>query len=256
MILGCVNLVNMESFTNYPFSSSVSKTTAPLELIFSDIWGPSPIASTNGHKYYIVFVDSYTRFSWMFPLTLKSKALSTFISFQKQVELQFNTRIKTFQSDMGKEYQVFGSFLKSLGIVHRFSCPYTHQQNGVAERKHRHIVETGLTLLAHASLPLKFWCEAFLAITLLINNLPTPVLHGKSPFECIYHKPPNYSYLKVFGCACFPYLRPYSKTKFGYHTSKCIFIGYIPQYKGYKCLSSSGWIYISRNVLFHEFDFS
>ncbi|KAL5825479.1 hypothetical protein ACOSQ3_021542 [Xanthoceras sorbifolium] len=156
---------------------------------------------------------------------------------------------------MGKEYQVFGSYLKSLGIVHRFSCPYTHQQNGVAERKHHHIVETGLTLLAHASLPLKFWCEAFLAVTLLINNLPTPVLHGKSPFECICHKPPNYFYLKVFGCACFPYLHPYSKTKFGYHISKCIFIGYSPQHKCYKCLSSSGWIYISRNILFHEFDF-
>ncbi|KAL5732484.1 hypothetical protein ACOSQ2_032176 [Xanthoceras sorbifolium] len=86
------------------FPSTIRKTTAPLDLIFSDIWGPSLIASTNGHKYYIVFVDSYTRFSWTFSLPLKSEALPTFISFQKQVELQFNTKIKAFQSDMGSDF--------------------------------------------------------------------------------------------------------------------------------------------------------
>jgi hypothetical protein len=74
-------------------------------------------------------------------------------------------------------------FFTSLGIAHRVSCPHTHQQNGFAEQKHRHIVETSLTLLAHARMPLKFWDEAYLTTTYLVNCLPTCVLDNLSPME-------------------------------------------------------------------------
>lgn len=75
-----------------------------------------------------------------------------------------------FGAATGGEYQkMHNSFFRSLGILHRVSCPHTHQQNGSAERKHCHIVETGLALLAHASVPLKFWDDAFLCATYLIN---------------------------------------------------------------------------------------
>jgi hypothetical protein len=74
-------------------------------------------------------------------------------------------------------------FFTSLGIAHRVSCPHTHQQNGFAEQKHRHIVETSLTLLAHARMPLKFWDEAYLTTMYLVNCLPTCVLDNLSPME-------------------------------------------------------------------------
>ncbi|KAK1577018.1 hypothetical protein Q3G72_018477 [Acer saccharum] len=119
-----------------PFQKSDIKSTVPLELIFTDIWGPSPMISTTGHKYYISFVDDYTRFTWLFPISLKSEALSVFLKFKKQVELQFGSKILTLQSDMGMEFQSFSSSLQQFGITHRFSCAYTHQQNGVPERKH------------------------------------------------------------------------------------------------------------------------
>jgi hypothetical protein len=86
-------------------------------------------------------------------------------------------------------------FVRSLGITHHVSCPHTHQQNGSAERKHRHIVETGLALLAHASMPLKFWDEAFLVSTYLINHMPTHVIDNTSPIERLFHKTPDYSLL-------------------------------------------------------------
>ena len=84
----------------------------------------------------------------------------------------------------------------------------------------------GLTLLAHADMSLKYWFKAFSTAVLLNNHLPTIILHFLSPFEKLFHKKPNYNFLKVFGCACFPYLKNYSIHKLDFHYSKCVFIGY------------------------------
>jgi histone deacetylase 1/2 len=91
----------------------------------------------------------------------KSEVFQYFHDFQNLVEHQFNCKIKAVQTDWGREYQSLSPFFQRLGIAHHVSCPYAHQQNGSAERKHRHIVEVGLSILAHASMPLKFWDEAF-----------------------------------------------------------------------------------------------
>jgi hypothetical protein len=132
-------------------------------------------------------------------------------------------------------------------------CPHTHQQNGSAERKHRHIVETGLALLAHAFVPLKFWDEAFLTATYLINRMPTRVIDNTSPIERLFHKTLDYSSLKVFGCACWPHLRPYNKHKLSFRSKECVFLGYSASHKGYKCLDiDSGRVYVSRDVIFDE----
>lgn len=86
----------------------------------------------------------------------KSDVFQCFREFQNLVERQFDKKILALQSDWGGEYQSLNSFFKNVGITHYVSCPHAHQQNGAAERKHRHIVEMGITLLAHASMPLKF----------------------------------------------------------------------------------------------------
>jgi hypothetical protein len=104
----------------------------------------------------------------------RTEAQCIFIHFQAHVERLLDTKIKHVQSDWGGEYQkLHNQYFKNLGIAHHVSCPHTHQQNGSAECKHRHIVETGLALLAHASVPIKFWDKAFLTATYLINRLPT-----------------------------------------------------------------------------------
>jgi hypothetical protein len=99
----------------------------------------------------------------------------------------------------GGEYQKLHSFFSRVDISHYISCPYAHQQNGSAEHKHHHIVEVDLVLLAHVSMPLKYWDEVFLVATYLINRLPTKVLDDTSPFERLFHEKPNYTGLCTLG---------------------------------------------------------
>ena len=117
-----------------PFYCSSHVSVTPLEIIHSDIW-TSPVPSISGFKYYVVFIDDFSRFSWIYPIHLKSEVLTKFIQFKLLVENQFSTKIKHLQSDGGGEYTSlhFQSFLSKNGIIHRKSCPYTSQQNGLAE---------------------------------------------------------------------------------------------------------------------------
>jgi len=126
-----------------------------MDLVFSDVWGPAP-NSIGRHNYYVSFIDDHSKFVWIYLLKHKSEVYQCFQDFQKLVERQFDRKIRAIQTDWGGEYQALNSFFRRIGVEHHVSCPHAHQQNGSAERKHRHIVEMGLTLLAHASMPLKF----------------------------------------------------------------------------------------------------
>jgi len=99
------------------------------------------------------------------------------------------------------------------------SCPYTSQQNGKAERKHKHVTELGLTLLAQAKMSLHYWWEAFSTSFYLINRLPSSVNPNKSPFSLLFGKKPDYNALNSFGCACYPCLKPYNQHKLQFHTT-------------------------------------
>jgi transposase InsO family protein len=239
-----------------PFSLSSTQIQSSLELIYSDVWGNSPICSRNGNRYYISFLDAYSRYTWLFPMSHKNDALPIFINFQKYVERYFNLQIKSIQSDWGGEYRSLSKFFANCGITHRVSCPHTHQQNGAVERKHRHIVETGLALLSYASIPLRFWDDAFQTACYLINRLPQLLLKNISPFEKLFHTTPEYNFLKTFGCVCWPNLRPYNSHKLQPRSTQCVFLGYSISHKGYKCFHiPTGRTYISRDVIFLETQF-
>lgn len=135
-----------------PFSRSPSESSVPLELVFSDVWGPAS-ESVGRNKYYVSFIDDFSKFTWIYLLKHKSEVFQKFHEFQNLVERLFSKKIISVQTDWGGEYEKLNSFFQRIGISHRVSCPHTHQQNGAAERKHRHIVEVGLALLAHASMP-------------------------------------------------------------------------------------------------------
>jgi len=212
----------------------------------------------SGCRFYVIFVDDFSRFTWLYPLINKSEVFSYFVKFKLLVEKQFSTSIKQFQTDNGGEYTStqFKHFLEKHGILHRRTCPHTSQQNGVAERKHRHIVEMGLTLLAQSGLPTKFWVESFLTSTYLINRLPTKVLHNASPFSKLFGTQPDYSLLKVFGSLCYPLLRPYAQHKLSFRSKPCIFLGYCINQRGYRCFDPhSHKVFISRHVVFDEMKF-
>ena len=113
----------------------------------------------------------------------------------------------------------------------------------------------GITLLAHAHIPLKFWVKAFKIAVYTINLLPASTLKFKSPFETLFNKQPNYMQLQPFGCACFPFLRPYNKHKFQFHSTKCVFLGYSCVQARYQCLHPSGRVYVSIHVQFNADEF-
>lgn len=171
------------------------------------------------------FVDDYSRFTWIYPLKHKSETLQAFIQFKNMVETQFGKRIKVLQCDGGGEYKSLIKLTQDAGIQIRNSCPYTSAQNGRAERKHRHIVELGLTLLAQAKMPLYYWWEAFCTTVFLINRLPNLVIQNMAPYVLLFNKEPEYALLKTFGCACYPCLKHYNQHKLQYHTTRCVFLG-------------------------------
>lgn len=233
--------------------ASTHHYNAPFELIFSDLWGPSPFTSTNGFSYYISFVDAYSKYTWIYFLKRKSDSIVAFKQFHKMIETQFSTKLKAVQTDGGGEFKPFTNYLNELGVIHRLTCPHTSHQNGSVERKHRQIVEMGLTLLAQAAIPYEFWDHSFTTTVHLINKLPSAALHQfTSPHHALFKELPDYKALRAFGCACFPFIRPYNKHKMEFRSTECVYLGPSPQHKGYKCLSPEGRVYISKDVLFNE----
>jgi len=168
-------------------------------ISFIDIWGPLPVPSSGGARYYIAFIDAYTRYVWLYLIQNKTQAITVFKSFKLYSEKQTGFLIKSIQTDNAKEFLVFRSFLDEHEIQHRLTCPHTHEQNGSIERKHRYITEMGLFLLASANLPLTFWGEAFSTVVTIINVLPTVVLKYDNPYQLLFHKESDYKFFKTFG---------------------------------------------------------
>lgn len=110
-------------------------------------------------------------------------------------------------------------------------------------------------MLAQAVVSMCYWPDAFMTALTLIKALPTTALQGKIPYSFLFKRNPDYKNIKVFGCACFPYLRLYNKHKQSYRSEKCVFLGPSESHKGFKCLSSSGRLYVSRHVNFNETEF-
>ncbi|KAJ0701721.1 putative RNA-directed DNA polymerase [Helianthus annuus] len=252
---GLCNSCELSKAKHLPFVENDKRAQQVLDLIHCDLWGPAPIASTDGYLYYVIFVDDYSRFTWFYPLKAKSDFFNILTIFLNFVQNQFSKSVKVFQSDGGTEFtnnRVQNCF-QEHGIHHRLSCPHTPEQNGRAERKHRHITETGLAMMFNAHAPSTLWFDAFTSATYIINRLPTKLLENKSPFELLFNQTPSYSNLRIFGCLVYPYLRDYTKNKLLPRSAPCIFIGYSPRYKGFRCLDpTSGRIYTTRHAKFDE----
>ena len=123
------------------------------------------------------------------------------------LEKQFGFQIKNLYSDNGREYYAICNYLSSNSISWLTTAPHTPQQNGTSERRHRHIVETGLTLLSQAHLSPSYWSYAFQTAVYLINRMPSSVLQNQSPFECLFGRLPDYTKMRIFGCQCYPWLK-------------------------------------------------
>jgi len=183
----------------------------------------------------------------------KSNVSFIFVQFTTMVENQFSQKIKIFYSDNGGEFIKLRPILVARGISHFTTAPHTPQQNGTVERRHRHIVDTGMTLLHHASALSTYWTYALATTVYLINRLPT-ILHSRqSPFKVLFGRVPDYNKLHTFGCQCYPWLVPYRANKFQYKSHPCVFLGYSLTQHAFQCLNlQTCKIYLSRHVTFDE----
>ncbi|KAL5840582.1 hypothetical protein ACOSQ4_013190 [Xanthoceras sorbifolium] len=244
--------------SSYPTQSY--KISSPLSLVHSDVWGPSRVDNFTGAKWFVSFVDDHTRITWVFLMKEKSEVFQVFKNFNSMIKTQFQTRICVLRTDNGKEY--FNSnmfaYLLGEGIVHQSSCVDTPQQNGVSERKNRHLLEVARSLMIAMNVPKNFWGEAVLTAAYLINRLPSRVLNFQTPCQVFSMKFPNNRLLshipqKVFGCTVYVHNHSSTRSKLDPKAIKCMFIGYSPTQKGYKCYSTSTRkLYVSMDVAFME----
>ncbi|KAL4569482.1 hypothetical protein LXL04_025120 [Taraxacum kok-saghyz] len=223
---------------------SDNKSSHVLDLLFCDVWGPAPTTSYDGHNYFLFSGDCLPT---KFPIS-PSRPLKL------PVPTAMGQKRSKIKIDLTEIWVV--TFFSSLGIIHRVSCPHTSEQNGTVERRHRHVVEIGLTLLAQSNVPKRFWDFAFETAVYLINRMPSRTTTGTSPFELLLKRKPDLSFLRVFGCQCYPHLRPYNAHKMDFRSTSCVFLGYSTSNHGYRCFDpSSDRIYIARHVRFNEHSF-
>jgi len=218
------------------------RSCEPFMLIHSDVWGPCSVTSVSGFKGFVTFIDCYTRMTWIYMIKGKNEVLQCFQDFHKLIANQFNVKVRIIRTDNGKEYvnNDFGAYTSDHGIIHQTTCPGTPPQNGVAERKNRHLLEVARCLMFQMNVPKYLWSEAVMTTVYLINRMPSRILGMKSPDELMlgrreFKVPP-----KVFGCVCFVRDHRPSVGKLDPQAVKCIFVGYSSTQKGYKCWDPIG----------------
>ncbi|KAL0641711.1 hypothetical protein Bca4012_102729 [Brassica carinata] len=224
------------------------------DLVHSDVW-TAPCMSRDCHKYFVTFIDEKSKYTWLTLLPSKDRVLEAFMNFQAYVSNQYNATVKVLRSDNGGEYisNAFKSHLAKHGIVHQTSCPYTPQQNGVAERKNRHLMEVARSMMFHENVQKRFWGDAVQTACYLINRVPTKILKNLSPFEVLNKSKPFIDHLRVFGCVCYVMTPGEQRNKLEAKSTKAMFIGYSITQKGYKCYDPEARrVMVSREVKFIE----
>jgi hypothetical protein len=214
-----------------------------------------PFLLWGGSRYFVIFVDGFSRYTWLYFLQNRFELSKIYSKFQKMVHTQFSCNIKIFRSNNAIEYResTFLTTLKQNGTLPHRSCPSTSQQNGHAECK-QHILDAVQTLLLSASIPEHFWGDAALIAVYTINRVPSPPTLNKSPYELLYGSPLNYQLLRVFSCFCFVLLQPHEHTK--PCSRLCFFLGYDIEHKSYRCYDPIAKpLRISRHVTFWEHHF-
>jgi transposase InsO family protein len=184
------------------------KKNERLELVHTDVWGPTQVSSLGGSHYYVTFIDDATRKTWVYCIRQKSDVFDTFKKWKALVENETGKSLKCLRLDNGGEYcnKEFDYYCSYHGIHREKTVPRTPQENGVSERMNRTIMERARSMRLHASLPLQFWADAVDTVVYLINRGPSSSLDGIIPEEEWTGKKVNYYFLKTFGCEAFSIL--------------------------------------------------
>jgi transposase InsO family protein len=161
-------------------------TSRPLELLHMDLFGPTTYASASGNLYFLVIVDDFSRYTWVFFLHDKSDVASIFKKFAKKAQNEFECNIKKIRSDNGKEFDNTNmhEYCDEIGIKHEVSATYTPQQNGVVERKNRTLITLAGTMIDEYNISERFWVEAVNTACYASNKMFPHRLLEKTPYGC------------------------------------------------------------------------
>ncbi|KAI3672760.1 hypothetical protein L6452_38859 [Arctium lappa] len=217
-------------------SKQVSSVTSPLQLLHMDLFGPVNIQSIAGKKYTLVIVDEYSRYTWVIFLRCKSDTPEELISFVKKMEVLNNLTVRSIRSDHGTEFKnsSLNNFFENKEISHNFSSVRTPQQNGVAERRNRTIIEAARSMLSDSHLPTQFWAEAVNTACFTQNRSLIIKRFGKTAYELFVGRKPSISFLHIFGCQCFILNNRDQLGKFDPKADDGIFLGYSSISKAYR----------------------
>jgi transposase InsO family protein len=184
---------------------NIMTTTRPLELLHMDLFSPIVYISIGGNKYDLVIVDDYSRFTWVFFLHDKSETQEVLKKFLKRPQIEIDVKVNKIRSDNGSEFKntQVADYVDQEGIKHEFSAPYTPQQNGVAKRNNRTLIESARTMLDEYKASDRFWAEAINTTCHIINRLYLHLLLKKTPYELLTSNKPNISYFRAFGSKCY-----------------------------------------------------
>lgn len=235
------------------FNSSNGRSKAILELVHSDFWQAS-VLSLGGARYFVSFIDDYSKRCWVYPIKNKSDVL-VFKTFKARVELESEKKIKCLRSDNGGEYtsDEFDRFCQQEGIKRQFTMAYTPQQNGVAEQMNRTLLERTRAMLRTTGMAKLFWAEAVKTACYVINRSPSTTIDLKTPMEMWTGKASDYSCLLTFGSYVYVMYHTQEKSKLDPKSRKCIFLGYVDGVKGYRLWDPIAHkVIISRDVIFLE----
>ncbi|KAL0404410.1 UNVERIFIED_CONTAM: Retrovirus-related Pol polyprotein from transposon TNT 1-94 [Sesamum radiatum] len=250
-ILGKHHKVQFPSSSQKPSSSSCI-----LDYVHADVWGPANVPTHGGNRYFLSIIDNYSRKVFVFLMKHKSEVFEKFQNWKTLVENQTGKTLKALRTDNGLEFcnQQFSDLCEKFGIKRHKTTPYTPQQNGVAERMNRTLLDKIRCLLISSGLSKSFWGDALMTAAYLINRSPSVPLSGKVP-ECVWtDSDVDLSALRVFGCSAFALQ---NGDKLDPRAQKCVFIGYPNGVKGYRLWVRSQpgiKVITSRDVTFNELE--
>lgn len=236
--------------TNLPFENNRRRATEILEIVHTDVNGPITPVGYNEQRYFVSFIDDYSRHAAVCVIKNKSEVFDCFRTYVNRMQNQTGKRVKEIRCDRGREYlnRDFYNFAKENGIFLNPGPAYTHELNGTAERYNRTIMDRARCLMTEAKLDKKYWPECVLTAAYLGNRILTNTAEKKSPFEIFYRRKPDVKYLRLYGSKCFVRVPEEKRTsKLNPKGVKGCLVGYTDT--GYKVLVDNE-IIISRHVIF------
>lgn len=234
-----------------PFPKKAKPTENILDVIVSDYCGPMQTESLGKKKGFVTFTDVFSGYTEIKMLKQKSEVVDATIEFIEKLKTQLQQKPKVFRSDRGGEYTAerLQAYLRKEGIIFQCTVGYAPEQNGIAERKNRTLVEAARSMLTESGLPQMFWGEATSTANHVFNRIKGKK-EGKSPYEIIFNKMPRVKEFYEFGCDAYVMV-PYEKRrKWDDKAKKMKFIGYDDASKGFRMVDENYKIHISREVHF------